>query len=166
MPWCKTNESLLETMPLLLLWVESLSQINPDEWSIILGRSADDYLTYFFKLFPWERWDPLITDIKQWTSDSYISKQQDRDDHSSQARQTGKRCEVRSQFAAHATMNQRYASITSRSTDSTAGQRDSSMGHDSDWKFVQSPRPHSHTVLTIGYCLIIVGITMINSESN
>lgn len=38
-----------EMLPLLLLWVESLSPINPDEWLIILGRSADHHLTYFFQ---------------------------------------------------------------------------------------------------------------------
>lgn len=63
------------------------------------------------------------------------------------ARQRDKHCEVRSQSAAHATMNQQYASITSRSTDSPAGQLDSSIGHDRDCKFVQSLRPHSHSVL-------------------
>lgn len=39
-----------EMLSLPLLWVESLSQINPDEWLIILGRSADDHLTYFFQI--------------------------------------------------------------------------------------------------------------------
>lgn len=78
------------------------------------------------------------------------------------ARQRDKHCEVGSQSAAHATMNQRYATVTSRSSDSPAEQLDSSVGHDSDCKFVQSLRLHSHSVLTT-VCLRIVGITIINN---
>lgn len=145
-------------MPLPLLWVVSIFRMSPDaRWMIILRRSADEYFRGK------EASDDGIHPVHTSNSGLLIHTSANSKTWmitAASAQQRDKHCEVRFQFAAHATMNQQCASITSRSTDSQQGSSTPALDT-TGMVNLYNPPGLTHTLSwQLYYCLQIAGITM------